>query len=146
MLSTALATTKSLSSDTTSQFTGDPKQRGMVNSGQGSDAVWFDIFGRAFIVFELHTLFAISVTLIVVAPLILVILTIILAKADKLYIFSRSKLAIETDSLVKIDGWKAFFRTPFAYIVASAAAIGIAFVIDKVNPYIIYSSEYAVWR
>jgi hypothetical protein len=152
MLSAALETTKGLSSDTSSQFTGDAKREGMVNSGQGTEAVWFDLFGSALVVFELHTLFAISVTLLVVAPLILLLLTIILAKVDKLYIFSSQKVSIENNGLttvetrVRIDGWKALFRTPVVSMVASAAAIGVALLIDKVNPYIVYSSEYAVWR
>jgi hypothetical protein len=150
MLSAALETTKGLSSDTSSLFTGDARREGMVNSGRGTDAVWFDLFGSALIVFELHTLFAISVTLIVVAPLILLALTVLLAKADKLYIFSGKRVSIEEvmriETRVHIDGWKAFFRTPVAFVVASAAVVATALLIDKVNPNIVYSSEYVVWR
>ena len=152
MLSAALETTKGLSSDTSSLFTGDAKREGMVNSGRGTDAVWFDLFGSALIVFELHTLFAISVTLIVVAPLILLTLTIILAKTDKLYIFSSKRVSIENNELmrieirVRIDGWKAVFRTPVVLVLASGATIATALLINKVNPNIVHSSEYAVWR
>jgi hypothetical protein len=148
MLSAALETTKGLSSDTSSQFTGKARGEGMVNSGRGTDAVWFDLFGSTLVLFELHTLFAVSVTLLVVAPLFLLTLTILLAKADKLYIFCSQGVAEnnEVEARVRIDGWRAFLRTPIVFAVAGSAAIATAFLINKVNPYIVYSSEYAVWR
>jgi hypothetical protein len=152
MLSAALETTKGLSSDNSSLFTGDARGEGMVHSGRGTDGVWFDIFGSALVVFELHTLFALSVTLIVVAPLLLLTLTILLAKADKLYIFSSKRVSVENSEVmrietrVKLNGWKGFFRTPVALVVSTGTATAAALLLNKVNPNIVYSSEYAVWR
>ncbi|KAF2403555.1 putative zinc metalloprotease [Trichodelitschia bisporula] len=144
MLSAAVATMDGLTSDTSSSFDGEPAVAGGVSSGTGSDGVWFDLFGQSFAVFKLHTLFAISVTLLVVTPLILIALTVILAKCDKLYLFSGKKLSPEGD-IVHLNGWRGFFRFPITVTVASAAVVGLGFLLAKINPYIVYSSEYAVW-
>jgi hypothetical protein len=146
MLSGALATVEGLSSDTSSEFDGPASGPGKVASGSGSDSVWFDLFGRSFAVFELHSLFAVSVTLLVVTPLVLMALTFFLIKSDKWYPFTTSKYLEESDEHVRIDGWKGILRTPITLIIATAALVALAFLVMKVNPYIIYSSEYSVWR
>lgn len=145
MLSAALATMQGLSSDTSSTFKGEPTVDGGVDAGRGSEAVWFDIFGRTFAVFQLHTLFAISVTLLVVTPLILIALHVTLARRDRWYLFSRKKILAEDEEAVHINGLRGFFRFPSAVVVSTAACVGLAFLIKKVNPFICYSSEYAVW-
>jgi hypothetical protein len=145
MLSAAVATTQGLASDASDEFDGPVSAPGKVSSRQGSEAVWFDIFGKAFAVFQLHTLFAISVTLLVVTPLILVGLTIVLIRADKWYPFSSWKYVEGIEDNVRIDGLRAVFRIPVVYIVSTAALIGFAYLLVKINPYILYSSEYAVW-
>lgn len=145
MLSAALATVKGLSNDESSTFEGQTTAEGGVNAGSGSDSVWFDIFGRTFAIFQLHSLFAISVTLLVVTPLMLIALHIILARLDRWYLFSRKKPLEEEEESVQINGLRGFVRFPVVIVVSTAAAIGLAFLLTKVNPYICYSSEYAVW-
>jgi hypothetical protein len=150
MLSAAITTMESLTSDTNFRFDGPATVDGGVHSGRGSDAVWFDLFGRAFAVFQLRTLFAISVTLLIVTPLILIGTNILLSRADKWYLFARKKhlqsLDDDDDDIIPLDGFRGFFRFPIAFIVATAAVVGLAFLVTKINPYIVHSSEYAVWR
>ncbi|KAF1981471.1 endoplasmic reticulum metallopeptidase 1 [Aulographum hederae CBS 113979] len=147
MLSAALATVQGLSSYTGSQFDGEEKDNGKVNSGSGSEAVWFDLYGRTFAVFQLHTLFAISVTLLVASPVILIIFNIILARSEKWYPFARKAIVqgAEDDEHVFLKGWRGFFRSPISFVIASAAVVGLAFLVTKLNPLIVYSSEYSVW-
>jgi hypothetical protein len=146
MLSASIATVKGLAADTSSEFDGRSAEEGKVSSGRGTDAVWFDIFGEIFVVFQLHTLFAISVTLLVVTPMILIGFTILLVQLDKFYLFSGKKLLLGEDEPVNFDGWRAIFRFPVSFALAGAGTVGLAFVVTKVNPYIISSSEYSVWR
>ena len=147
MLSAAIHTTSSLSTNTDQTFEGDASGRGKVPSGSGSDGVWFDLFGRSFVVFELHTLFAISVTLLVVAPIALIVTAIVLSKADKLYLFSSSADLHHADGHEKVPlyGFRGFFRFPIIFVIASGIVFALAFLVIKVNPYIIYSSPYPVW-
>lgn len=145
MLSAALATMKGLSDDTSSTFEGDATVDGGVHAGRGSEPVWFDIFSRTFAIFQLHSLFAISVTLLVVTPLILIALHIVLARTDRWYLFSKKKPMGEEEEAIRINGLRGFVRYPVVVIISTAAAIGLAFLLTKVNPYICYSSEYAVW-
>ena len=147
MMSAAISTVQGLSSDTSSTFEGKSPDKGKVPSGGGSEGVWFDLFGRVIVVFRLRTLFALSVTLLVVGPLTLVIIAAILFKVDKLYLFSSSKHHhhSEGDDSVAIYGWKGFFRYPIIFLVASGGVTGLAFLVTKINPYIVYSSPYAVW-
>jgi len=143
MLSAALSTMRGLTSDTSSTF----DRKGKAPSGHGSTGVWFDIFGRAFAVFRLRTLFALSVTLLVVAPLTLIVIGAILYKIDKFYLFSSSKQHhhAEGDGSVAIQGWRGLFRWPVTFVLATAAVIGLAFLQNTVNPYILSSSPYSVW-
>ena len=134
MLSAAMATVQALSSDT-------------LDIKHESDGVWFDLFGSAFAVFRLNTLFALSVTLLVVAPLTLFIIGICLLRTNRFYLFSASMHHHhpEGDDNVPLSGWRGFCRFPITAIAASAAVIALAYLITRFNPYIIYSSQYAVW-
>lgn len=147
MLSAALSTMQGLTSDTSTTFEGKDPAKGKVASGKGSTGVWFDIFGSAMAVFRLRTLFALSVTLLVVAPLSLIVIGAILYKVDKLYLFSSSKHHhhAEGDDSVPTQGWRGAFRWPIAFILATAAVVGLAFLVSDVNPYILSSSQYSVW-
>lgn len=147
MLSGALATTEGLTSDMSSTFDGKSPGKGKVASGTGSSGVWFDLFGRAFAVFRLNTLFVLSVTLLVVAPLTLIAIGATLYKVDKLYLFSSSKHHHhpEGDDSVAMQGWRGAFRHPVAFVLATAAVIGLAFLVAAVNPYIMVSSPYSIW-
>lgn len=147
MLSASLATVESLSSDTSSLFDGKSHEKGKVSSGKGTTGVWFDMFGQAFAVFELRTLFALSITLLVVGPILLLLLGAILGRVDKLYLFSSTKQHHhpEGDDSVPLQGLRGIARYPFIITAASAATIALAFIVRRVNPYIAYSSAYAVW-
>ena len=147
MLSAALSTMRGLTSDTSTTFEGKDPEKGKVASGKGSTGVWFDLFGKAIAVFRLRTLFALSVTLLVVAPLSLIVTGAILYKLDKLYLFTSSKHHhhAEGDDSVPIRGWRGVLRWPISFIFATAAVVGLAFLISDVNPYILHSSQYSVW-
>lgn len=147
MLSAALSTVEGLASDTSSTFDGENSGNGKVPSGKGSDGVWFDLLGRAFAVFQLHTLFALSVTLLVVAPLTLIVIGAVLVRIDKFYIFSASKHHhhAEGDDSVSLYGWRGIVRFPVIFVFSSAAVVGLGFLLTKINPYIVHSSPYAVW-
>jgi hypothetical protein len=47
---------------------------------------------------------------------------------------------------VQLNGWRGFFRLPIVFAIATATVIGLAYLVVRVNPLIIYSSPYAVWR
>ncbi|KAL9111414.1 MAG: hypothetical protein Q9227_004091 [Pyrenula ochraceoflavens] len=146
MLSAALETTKSLTSYTGNEFE-EKGDEGKVGSGRGSRGVWFDLFGRAFAVFKAHTIFAISVTLVVVSPLILMLTLLILYKCDKLYAFSGARLYHhpEGDEEILLLGWRGFFRFPVIFAIASAVPILLALLISKYNELIVHSSDWSVW-
>ena len=143
MLSAALSTMQGLTSDTSSTF----DRKGDAHSGHGSTGVWFDLYGRAFAVFRLQTLFALSVTLLVVGPLILIATGGVLYKVDKLYLFSSFKYHdhSEGDDSVAIQGWRGLFRWPIVFVLATAAVIGLAYLQNLLNPFIFSSSQYSVW-
>lgn len=147
MLSASLATMHALTSDTSSQFDGEPAGRGKVPSGKGTTAVWFSFFGELFTVFRLNTMFAISITLLVVAPIVLILLGVILFNVDKHYLFSSSKHHHhpEGDDKIPLKGLRGIVRYPFIFAAATAAVIALAFLVARLNPYIVYSSPYAVW-
>lgn len=148
MMSTAFATIKELTSDQSSEF--EPSEDDKANkypSGRGSDGVWFDILGTTFAVFALDTLFAISVALLAVGPLTIIGILVSLYKVDKLYIFSYSRQSrwSEPSESVGLKGLRGLTRWPISFILASAAIVGLAFLLTIINPFIIYSSPYAVW-
>ncbi|KAI1180824.1 hypothetical protein F4777DRAFT_585271 [Nemania sp. FL0916] len=149
MLSNSLHTMKVLSGDTGQTFIGNrgDQDRNKIPNGRGNSGVWFDLFGETLAVFELRTFFAWSLTLLIAAPLILVTLTYLLTRQGKYYLFSSTVSPHGDDALdpVTLGGRKGIFRFPFALIVAGALVVGSAYLVTKINPLIIYSSEYAVW-
>jgi hypothetical protein len=148
MLSASVETTKYLTSDTSDQFTGErgDKDPSKVRNGKGSDSVWFDLFGKAFAVFPLRTLFALSLSLLVAVPLILFLVAGILVQQDKFYFFAGSvKPEGHENESIALGGWRGAFRFPIVLIIASGFTVGAAFLLRKINPFIIYSSSYAVW-
>ncbi|KAI9737509.1 MAG: hypothetical protein M1834_009664 [Cirrosporium novae-zelandiae] len=136
MLSASIAVTRGMTSDSSSRFEGSGATKGKINSGKGTDGVWFDLFGSAFVIFRLHTMFAISVTLLVATPFILFTMAIFLVRADKAYMFTSNST---------LQSMRGFFRYPLIIVIATAVNIGLAYLITKVNPYIVHSSEYSVW-
>lgn len=148
MLSASLATVKSLSSYTGSDFDGSTARNGrVVLEHRGSDGVWWDMFGRTFAVLPLPTLFALSVSLLTAAPVLLIVLEIIIAQNDKWYPFSRKGYlhSSDDDEPVHFSGVRGLFRFPVAVAIATAAVVALAYLMAKINPFIAYSSEYAVW-
>ncbi|KAI1390728.1 peptidase family M28 family [Hypoxylon trugodes] len=149
MLSSSLHTVQGLSGDTGETFIGERPDgdRKKVWNGRGNDGVWFDIFGKGFALFDLRTLFAWSLTLLIAAPLILMSLTYVLIRTDKYYFFSARRSAYEGSELdpVTLGGRKGLFRFPFALVVSGALVVGSAYLITKINPMVIYSNEYTVW-
>ncbi|CAE7194976.1 hypothetical protein CFE70_007493 [Pyrenophora teres f. teres 0-1] len=148
MLSAALASTSGLAAVTGEEFSGSESlDNGRVNAGRGSDGVWFDLFGRVFVVFQLHTLFALCVTLLVVAPITLIGLTFGLSKADKNYLLARKAFVYSSDddNPVQLYGWRGFFRFPIIFISATAVVVALAYLLVRFNAFIIYSSPFAVW-
>ncbi|KAJ5945538.1 Peptidase M28 [Penicillium verhagenii] len=145
MLSAAVASTEDLVSDSTDRYDGHIRDDGLVPSGTGTKAVWFDLFGSTFAVFRMHTLFALSVTLLIVAPLTLLVTSVALSKADKMYLF-RSSVQLDTgDETVPLGGLRGLFRFPFLLTIPSSVTVGLAYLVTKVNPFIVHSSTYAVW-
>ena len=134
MLSASLATMRALSADS-------------LPDKSGTSAVWFDLFGRVFAVFRLNTLFALSVTLLVVAPLTLSLIVFFLLKTNRFYLFSSSMHHHhpEGDDNVPLSGWRGFFRYPLTLLISSAGVTALSYLVTRINPYIVYSSPYAVW-
>ncbi|KAL5001505.1 hypothetical protein BDV10DRAFT_192121 [Aspergillus recurvatus] len=145
MLSTAVATTEGLVSDTSDTFDGPARDDHKIASGTRHQAVWFDLYGSTFVLFRLHTLFALSVTLLVVAPLVLLLTSIILTKVDKMYLFRTSVRPEGSLEVLPLYGDRGFIRYPFLLGIPTAVTIGLAYLLTKVNPYIVHSSQYAVW-
>ncbi|ERF72867.1 hypothetical protein EPUS_08480 [Endocarpon pusillum Z07020] len=147
MLSSALATTQALTSDSTLIFEGKSTAKGGVEAGHGHHGVWFDLFGRAFALFRLHTLFSLSVTLLVIGPVFLGSTLVILYQLDKLYLFSGSRLyhVSDGDERIPLYGWRGFFRFPLLFVIAAAAPVALVFLVFKLNPFIAHSSEWSVW-
>ncbi|KAF7913334.1 hypothetical protein EAE99_010724 [Botrytis elliptica] len=148
MLSASVATTRSLTKDTSNTFLGPrgDDKIGKVSNGKGSDGVWFDIFGTVFAVFKLRTLFAWSLTLLITAPLMLFAVSYLLNRQDKFYFFAGSiKAKNPEDEPISLGGWRGAFRYPITLIITSTITFGCASLINKINPMIVYSSPYSVW-
>jgi hypothetical protein len=148
MLSTSVSTVEALTSDTSDVFNsprGD-NARGKVKNGKGSDAVWFDLFGKGFAVFGLRTLFAWSLTLLIACPLAVILIIYLLVQEDKFYLFSATVPSDGSggDGDVSLNGWRGAFRWPLTFVAASALTVGSGLLIVKINPLIMYSSQYAV--
>ncbi len=148
MLSAAIHTTGKLSGDTGDTFAGPRPDgaRNKVDNGTPSDGVWFDLFGKSFVVFNLRGMFAWSLTVLIATPLILLLVSYLLHKSDKYYFFTSSVRTYEQPDYepVAVGGWKGFFRFPFAFGVALALSLGAAYLLRKVNPLVINSSRYSV--
>ncbi|KAM7197317.1 hypothetical protein V8F20_006671 [Naviculisporaceae sp. PSN 640] len=149
MLSATIHTMERLSGDTGDTFTG-PRSDGAhdkVDNGSPSHGVWFDLFGKGFVLFDLHSMFAWSLTVLIATPLILILVTYILHKTDKYYFFTSKVKTYEgsESSTVSVGGLKGLFRFPLALTVAGALTLGTGFLMRKENPFIIYSSPYSVW-
>lgn len=146
MLTNSLAAVDYLQKDTSS-FTDDSPAEGdkrKVSSGRPTEGAWFDMFGQGFASLELRGLFAWALTLLIVTPLILVLVSYLLSRNDKYYYFSRNAKVDADDASVSLGGWKGFFRTPLAFVFSAGLTFAAAFLTHKVNPEIIYSSEYVV--
>jgi hypothetical protein len=149
MLSASVSSTRALTSDTSSTFLGPRRDgaKGKVKNGSGTDAVWFDIFGKCFVVFGLRGLFAWSLTLLIASPLILILVAFLLVRKDKFYFFAAEAsppIDLDETEPVSLHGWRGFTRFPLALVAASGLTVGSAFLITKINPLIVYSSHYAV--
>lgn len=148
MLSAAIHTTRELSRDTGTTFTGPRSDgaRSKVANGSPSDGVWFDLFGKGFVLFGLRGMFAWSLTVLIATPLILIIVTYTLRKLDRYYFFTSNVRTCDQPDYeyVPAGGWKGFFRFPFALIVAGGLTAATALLFKKVNPFIIYSCPYSV--
>ncbi|RKF71529.1 Vacuolar membrane protease [Golovinomyces cichoracearum] len=147
MLSSSLHTSKHLISDEydISDDSGDVTTMTEYNS-QGSDGVWFDLFGRFFVVFSLRALFAWSLSILIITPLTLLLISYVLIRHDKYYLFTKSiKPEGSTSGWVSIQGWHGVFRFPIVFIISSAFTLGAAFLLRNINSMIMYSSQYSVW-
>ncbi|KAK7708645.1 hypothetical protein SLS64_006747 [Diaporthe eres] len=129
MLSSSIATLQDLSDRT---FSGEVSEdtASIVPNGKGSKAVWFDLFGKGFVLFNLRAMFAWSLTLLIATPLILILLTYLLQKKAKYYFFSNRVNIYEQPSpdsgdyeRVKIGGLRGIFRFPLAISVAELFAL-----------------------
>ncbi|KFY18756.1 hypothetical protein V493_08364, partial [Pseudogymnoascus sp. VKM F-4281 (FW-2241)] len=149
MLSTSVSTVEALTSDTSGTFNGPrgDDSRGKVKNGRGSDGVWFDLFGKGFAVFGLRTLFAWSLTFLIACPLAIILIIYFLVREDKFYLFSSSVWSQDgsDEADVHLNGWRGAFRWPLTFVAATVLTVGSGLLIVKVNPLIIYSSQYAVW-
>jgi hypothetical protein len=131
MLSSALTTVVNLSGEV-----GDAVDEGTTTG------VWFDLFGDSMVLFALRGMFAWSLTILVAAPLILALFSYILYKCDKDYLLTSSVKVY--GEKISIGGLKGLFRFPFALVVSVSLVIGAALLLRKKQPFIIYSSPYAV--
>lgn len=152
MVAAALATTKQLSQTTGTIFHGKPpnsSNKKLINApynGKLPHGIWFDLFGNVWAVFALRGLFAWTLTLLVAAPLILLVVSFMLGRRDKYYFFARDIRMHQdiNDEPVVFGGWKGFFRFPVAFGLSLAVTMGSVLFLSKFNPLIVYSSSYAV--
>ncbi|CAK7213390.1 hypothetical protein SCUCBS95973_001790 [Sporothrix curviconia] len=116
---------------------------------RATDAVWFDLFGDSLVLFALRGLFAWSLTILIVTPLLVALVLFLLYKLDKDYLF-RASIALpdradDDDSRwVAVGGRKGLLRFPAALLVAGSAVYGTALLVCKLQPFAIYSNLYAV--
>ena len=102
-----------------------------------------------FVVFQLHTLFAITITLLIIAPIVMIATTISLSKKGKFYLFTgvveQYSESTGTEEQISIKGWRGFFRYPVIFALSSAAPLALGYLLYLLNPLIAHSSEWAVW-
>ncbi len=140
MLSAAVATSEALTSASLKSDSDSDNQ-------QGSRALWFDVLGQTFAILKTHTFFALSISLLVAGPILLLLTVALLYRADKFYLFSSASHAHhpDGDEKIKLYGWRGFFRFPLIFAVACAAPVALAYLIFKENQYIAHSSEWSIW-
>ena len=149
MLSAAVETTKALTSNT-DLFVG-PRKDGdttKVQNGVGNDGVWFDMFGMIMPVFKLRSLFALSLAVLITAPLTLVFVSWALYRSERYYLFSsfeKVHRGEDTHDYTDLACWKGAWRYPIVFIVSAALTLGAALSLSTLNPLIIYSSQHSVW-
>ena len=143
MLSAALATTDSMLSH------GDAYAHQVDTD---SEPVYFDLFGRALGLLSLNALIDISISLSVLGPLLLIIACFLLVQRDRCYIFAGKSYSDSLDPhtpndpiAIDIQGRRGIFRTLITIILATVVVIGLALLVSKTSPFIVYSSPYAVW-
>ncbi|UNI14171.1 hypothetical protein JDV02_000830 [Purpureocillium takamizusanense] len=125
MLSAALAATQNLSQ----RSIGGSDDRG---SRRHTDkGVWFDWLGCVWVSFRLVDLFTWSTTLVIVTPL---------AIALTIYALVRKRAWHLRDM-----AWADIFRFPLALAFATTLTSASLVAVANLNPFIIYSSSYAVW-
>ncbi|KAJ6258334.1 Vacuolar membrane protein [Drechslerella dactyloides] len=138
MFETSLASVEGMASDGSYTF--------IPGSGRKHTGVWFDMFGRGFAVFQIKDTFIASMCLLTIAPFFILLTVYFLAKSDKLYLFASSPSSnTPLPAKLELAGFKGFWRPIIAIILAGAAVVGVALLIAKVNPMIMYSSQEAVW-
>ncbi|KAI5288355.1 hypothetical protein KEM54_005271 [Ascosphaera aggregata] len=145
MLSAAVRTAEALTSYDGDEFDQKADEGCPTTAGRGSTGVWFDFFGTAFAVMKLHTLFALSVTLLVCGPVALALTAIALSKTDRMYMFANTKAIGPSGERVQLRGLRGLFRVPIIFVSASAGPIGLAYLIEKMNPYLAHGYPYMVW-
>ncbi|KAL7799925.1 peptidase family M28 domain-containing protein [Trichoderma ceciliae] len=150
MLSAALASTERFTETASTVFSGDRSDgdKSLVQNGKPTEGVYFDWYGSGWSAFPLRGLFAWSLTLLILTPLVLTIVTYLLVRKDKYYFFAQDIELERTqvhDESIAVNGWRGFFRYPLALIFAVALTMAAVLLVAKINPLIIYSSGYAVW-
>lgn len=146
MLSAAVKTTEGLVSYDGGAFDGPDKDALSIDSGRRQPGVWFDLFGSIFAVFDLSSLVILSVVLLVATPLVVFITSISLSKTGKMYLFSSTKSLFGVDEeRVQLYGLRGIFRTPVILVLVTATFVGLAYLLQTVNPFIIHSSTFSVW-
>ncbi|KAF1816334.1 endoplasmic reticulum metallopeptidase 1 [Eremomyces bilateralis CBS 781.70] len=154
MLSAAIATVEGLALDKSEEYQGRVSNDKRIVDNGGSRAVWFDMFGQAFALFKLRTMFIISILLLVLAPLFLIILTVVLVRQDKWYLFDGRVVTINYDAgpdegqlpqKYKMKGLYGLWRFPVTTIVSVGLLAGFVQLTIRVNPLIVYCSPYVVW-
>jgi hypothetical protein len=147
MLSASLSTMDDLTSYAGDEFEGTTDRSGKFKLNSGNEAIWFDMFGRAFAVMRMDTIFGLSVALLAAGPIIFILLQILIQRSGKWYPFATRKYlrSSDDDESAQLHGIRGFFRLPIAVIVATAAVAGVAYLLTKLNPYILYGNQYTVW-
>lgn len=105
---------------------------------------------------KLQSAFIITVILLIVPPIIIILTLFALARFNKLYLFSNLLVSSFRDASTRpfvsafegwrtTRGWRGFTRYPISVLVSAGIVISSAFLLTKINPFIVYSSLYAVF-
>ncbi|EJT98766.1 hypothetical protein DACRYDRAFT_118549 [Dacryopinax primogenitus] len=98
-------------------------------SNHGGDTVFFDVLGSALAVFTRRTVYIINIFLLIFGPMVV----------GGLLWWNHGRR--RTAFPFPLHGWVRF---PVAFVVTCGGTIGLALVINRVNPYIVHSSSYVV--